>query len=279
MAVTETALEVVAEISLGRLLGATDDVGRVAGEILTTHLPEARVAAEEREGGGGSKSLIPVALALEAVGEGVLGGGDVSRALKELHRQTALDVPRDVAVHEPGAWVVGHEADNGVALRGQHGGVTTRWAVKVERADQAGREGTGTLAEDGEVMAVQMHWVRDEELVLDDEVDPLVGTLSDDSDVLGSREGGVGGDVSCLGELLEGWETWVDVHGVAVQVPAEDGAIVGGGNSAELTSWESGSLSGESTGGTSGLGDNGNQRCKRLILADTCNIAWTEAGG
>ena len=155
-------------------------------------------------------------------------------------------MPRDVAMQEPGTWVVGLEADDGVTLAGQHRSVTTRWAGEVERADQGRVEGTLALAEERKVVAVQMHWVGCEELVLDDEVDPLVG-LGNDGDVLSGRESSVGGGVGGLGKLLESWEARVDVHGVAVQVPAEDSAIVGSCNSAELSTRERGSLSSEGT--------------------------------
>ena len=70
------------------------------------------------------------ALGLE-VGVAVLGGGDVVGALDELQGEAAVDVPDDVAVHDPGAGVVGLEADDGVAwwgagaaTAGEHGGVT-----------------------------------------------------------------------------------------------------------------------------------------------------------
>ena len=187
-------------------------------------------------------------------------------------------MPRDVAVHKPGTWVVSFETDDCVTLAGQHRGITTRWAGEVECADQGRVEGTLALAEERKVVAVQMHWVGCEKLVLDDEVDPLVG-LGNDGHVLGGREGSVGGGIGGLGKLLKSWEAGVDVHGVAVQVPAEDSAIVGSGNSTELSTRESGSLGSEGTGRTGGLGDYRNKRCNGFVLADTCNVTWVEAGG
>ena len=258
MAVTETPLEVVAQVSLGRLLRSSDDVWRVAGELLAADL-EAGVTAEYLERSSRGVGRVLVALVLEGVGESVLGSWDLGWTLQELHGETARGVPRNVAVHEPGTWVVGDEANDGVALASQHGSVTTRWAIEVQRADQARGEMTLALAEEGKVVTVQMHWVGCEELVLDDEVDPLVGTLRDDGNVLSIRVGGVGGGVCGLGKLLESWEAGVDVHGVAVQVPAEDGTVISGGNGAKLTSRKSGSLGRESTGCTSRLADDGNK--------------------
>jgi hypothetical protein len=40
-------------------------------------------------------------------------------------------VPRDVAVEEPGAGVVGVEGDNEIAKAWEHGDVATGWVVEV----------------------------------------------------------------------------------------------------------------------------------------------------
>jgi hypothetical protein len=134
------------------------------------------------------------------------------------------------------------------------------------------------LSEEREVVTVQMDWVRGKELVLDHKVDPLVRTLRDDGNVLSIGVGGVGGRARGLGELRESCHAGVDIHGVSVQVPAEDGTIISSGNCAKLAGWEGGSLGSESTGGTSGLGDDRNKRCYGLILANTGNITGGEAG-
>jgi hypothetical protein len=136
-----------------------------------------------------------------------------------------------------------------------------------------------TLAKQTEVVAVQVQWVGCEELILDDEIDPCI-LLRNDGNVLGGVECGVGASayVCCLGELLKSWEARVDVHGVAVQVPAEDGTIVGGGNGAKLTSRDSRSLSRESAGRTGGNSDDGDEFREGLVLADTCNVTRCEAG-
>lgn len=78
--------------------------------------------------------------------------------------------------------------------------------------------------------------------------------------------------------MLKSWEAGVDVHGVAVQVPAEDGTIVSSSNGAKLTSWDSRSLSSESAGRTSRNSDDGDEFRDVLVLADTSNVARIEAG-
>ena len=78
--------------------------------------------------------------------------------------------------------------------------------------------------------------------------------------------------------MLKSWEAGVDIHGVAVQVPAEDGTIVSSSNGAELTSRDSRSLSSESAGRTSRNSDDGDETREGLVLTDTCNVARSEAG-
>ena len=76
-------------------------------------------------------------------------------------------------------------------------------------------------------MTVQMHWVVGEELVLDDEVDPFVLGLQHDR-VADERV--VGGSIDTLGKRQQGRLCVVDVNGAIVQEPAEDDAVVRGGN-------------------------------------------------
>lgn len=91
-------------------------------------------------------------------------GIDLVWALDELHGQTTLNVPHNVAVHEPGTWVVGLEADDGVTQRraraatSEHDCVTTGRVDEVEGADVG--ECAEAFAEDGHVVTVQMHGVR-----------------------------------------------------------------------------------------------------------------------
>jgi len=99
-------------------------------------------------------------------------------ALKELHTKPLTDVPRDVAVHEPSAWVVGREREHDPALAGQEGDVATRWVGEVEVAHVGGLvEDAGASAEDVEVVAVEVDRVRDGDFgavgLLDDPVGPL----------------------------------------------------------------------------------------------------------
>jgi hypothetical protein len=79
--------------------------------------------------------------------------------------------------------------------------------------------------------------------------------------------------------LLKSWEAGVDVHGVAVQVPAEDGTIVSSSDGAKLTGWNGRSLSSEGASGTSRNSDDGDETRDGLVLADTSNVAGREAGG
>lgn len=120
---------------------------------------------------------------------------DILGAFDPLQRKTAIDVPHDVAMHEPRARVVGLETNNGVpggsggatgAL--QHDGVATDGVDEVECAGHAGVPDGVTLAQDGHVVAVHVHGVGGEELVLDHKVVPLVGLVEDD----GVRDGVVG---------------------------------------------------------------------------------------
>jgi hypothetical protein len=57
-----------------------------------------------------------------------LGGVDLGWSFDVLKGQTAVNVPDDVAVHQPRAWVVGLEADNCVA----------GWIVRTSRASKHG---------------------------------------------------------------------------------------------------------------------------------------------
>jgi len=185
-------------------------------------------------------------------------------------------VPCDVAVQEPCTWVVGLEGNDGVTLGSQHGSVTTRWVDKVQCANLARGEGTLSLANESKVVTVQMHWVRDKELILNHEVDPLV-LLGEDSKVFGFSPGGVGAVVAGFGELLKSWVGWVKGHGAAVKIPAEDGAVVSSDDGVQLTCWESGCLGAESAGCTGRQGNNGVEACDGFVLADTCNITEGEA--
>ena len=67
-------------------------------------------------------------------------------------------MPRDVAVQEPDAGVVGFEGDGDVAGAGEEGYVSTRrvFVVKHTVYEMGFIEGDGLLGEDYEVVAVEM---------------------------------------------------------------------------------------------------------------------------
>lgn len=67
-------------------------------------------------------------------------------------------MPRDVAVQEPDARVVGFESDGDVAGAGEEGNVSTGRVVVVEHAvcEVGFVEGDGLLGENHEVVAVEM---------------------------------------------------------------------------------------------------------------------------
>ena len=91
------------------------------------------------------------ALALEGLGVGI--GWDIVGPFDPLKGKAAINVPDNVAMHQPGTWVVGLEANDGVAGRstwtgrsGQHGSVTTHRVVEVQGRGQSRSPADGTLA-------------------------------------------------------------------------------------------------------------------------------------
>lgn len=152
--------------------------------------------------------------------------------LEEVDAETARDVPRDVAVHQPGARVVRPEGDEQPALGGQHGDVAAGRVVAVEEGEVGGRVelvprlgksrgGDGRAAEDEEVVPVQVEGVREGELGVDVVLDEPVGPLAvggDGDDVFGAWVGGV-----ALDDVLHDGLVPVDVDGRAVDLPDEDG--------------------------------------------------------
>ena len=65
-------------------------------------------------------------------------------------------MPRDVAVHEPGAWVIGTECDDQIPSRRQQGHVSSGWVVRLQ-VDQTVPVTTAGLLEDRKVMPVKMN--------------------------------------------------------------------------------------------------------------------------
>lgn len=107
-----------------------------------------------------------LALVLERSLARVLLRGDLIGPLDPLHGKTAIHVPDNMAVHEPGTWIVGLEANDGVAGRAagalgahKHCGVSAVWVVEVESRDERGVPGGGSLTQNAHVVAVKMHGV------------------------------------------------------------------------------------------------------------------------
>nr|POE87368.1 hypothetical protein CFP56_29957 [Quercus suber] len=155
---------------------------------------------------------------------------DRARGLEELHRESFVRVPRDVAVHEPGARVVGLEGEGEPAAGGQHGDVAARWVVVVQGLGVGRLPGRGAGAEDEEVVAVQVDGVRHVDGegraggLLDHPVRPLAfGGERDDVGV--AREGG-----ATRPDGFQGRVRPVDVERGAVDVPVErEGSVCSGG--------------------------------------------------
>lgn len=106
---------------------------------------------------------------------------DVARSLNPLQCETTVNVPHDMAVHQPHPWIVRLEANNSVARRvawtsgtDEHSGITTGRVDEVQGGNQIRCPVDGALAQQAQVMSVQMHGVGCEELILNDEVDPFV---------------------------------------------------------------------------------------------------------
>ena len=201
---------------------------------------ESRLTRSDLLATSGEVVLDVLALVLEGGLADVLLGGDIIWTLDPLHGQTAVNVPDNVAMHEPGTWVVGLEADDGVPRGGgaggaasatyEHGGIATGGVDEVEGWGQGCSPSGLALAQDGEVVAVHVHGVGCEELVLDDEVVPFVLLVEDD---------GVGdAGVVAGGKGLQGGVLVVDLEGVVVEEPAEDNSIIWRGDLGDGASWE-----------------------------------------
>ena len=251
------------EPSLHALGPAHHILARTGQHLIRKHaltLLQPALTAGERLTAVGEIARHGLALLLEAGLAHVRLGRDVVRALDPLEGEAAVDVPHDVAVHEPRAWVVRLEADNGVARRAagaagadEHGSVAAHWVVEVEGGDERWVPGGGALAEEGEVVAVQMHGMRGEELVLDHKVVPFVGLAEVDG--VGDEGGVGGGGAAGLSEGLESGLRVVDVDGAVVEEPAEDVTVVRSGDLGDEAGREKGGRGLESGKGTAGLLD------------------------
>ena len=64
---------------------------------------------------------------------------------------------RDMAMHEPGTWVIGFESDDEVAAGRKHGDVSSGWIVPLESRWIGEVAFPG--AEEVEIVAVEVDWV------------------------------------------------------------------------------------------------------------------------
>lgn len=133
---------------------------------------------------------------------------DLGRALEILETHTTVSVPDQVAVHDPGAWVVGLETDDSPtrneglrsAATEKQSSVSSDGVVEVELSNHVRCENTTTLSEDGEVVSVKMHGVRSLEVVLDHEIYPRVGGAIEHDGI--SEQGAVVGQARQCGQGL-----------------------------------------------------------------------------
>ena len=88
-----------------------------------------------------------------------------SRILHDLHAQPRACVPRDMTMEQPRPRVVGLERDDEVALDGEKCHIPTRWVVELEKRLHSIPAGVGRrgLLQNGEIVAMQMDWVRNRE--------------------------------------------------------------------------------------------------------------------
>lgn len=100
----------------------------------------------------------PVVARAVHLGE-VVFGADFRLALEELHAEARGYVEGNVAVHEPGAWVVGFESQDEVASSGEISRVATDGVVRSESRNVAIPDRVFYLGEDVEVVAVEMDGV------------------------------------------------------------------------------------------------------------------------
>ncbi len=250
---------------------------------------QARLVAEMAFTTSGAVSIISLALALEAGTVIVRGGIDRGRLLNVLQRHTAIRVPDDMAMHDPRARVVGLEANDCPATLGnatsagdteQERSVSADGVGEVETSGLSGGEDTFALAEDGEVVAVQMDGMRGLEVVLDNEVDPVAGRTVEDDRVGVDRVGERDGREGC--HVLERRVVEVDSDGGAAQggdavggqiltdgseIPSSDGAVAVEVLLRGVATWEEACVGSEGVLAATVFGQDGNQLADGLVLA------------
>lgn len=120
---------------------------------------------------------------------GILQCSDLALALHHLHGEALIGVPRNVAVHDPGARVVGVPGKRSPAVGRQHSDVATR-GVDQRQIGRCFVVGAGAGAENPEVVAVEVDRVCLAKVGVDDHEHPLVG-VGEGPDVLGAVKGRV----------------------------------------------------------------------------------------
>lgn len=85
---------------------------------------------------------------------------DLIRALEKLHAEAFRRVPRDMAMHDPGARIVRRECKDHPAARRKRSGVATCGIIECQVVRRA-VPGVVAVAEEVKVVAVEMDWVRD----------------------------------------------------------------------------------------------------------------------
>ena len=133
--------------------------------------------------------------------------------------EAGRDVPFDVAVKEPDAWVVGAEAEDDVAVWGRHEGISLH---------RDGRKGfvaypvTGILlgARNGlESVAVEVERVAAFVVVVEDDFNDVV-LFEDEGVGVGAVDDGIGGEGAGSKGSVESWD-----FGTRVGVVVEEGVI------------------------------------------------------
>ena len=285
---SSTSLSVAMLVNAHHLMTGVMSMSLLAVSMSLNITLDARLVVDVVESTSSLVGVIELALILEAVAAIVRGRINAVWLLDELQTHTAVSVPDDVTMHDPGTRVVGLETNNGPAtLRGtlrtsdteEKRGITADRVGEVEAAGLVGGEDTLALAQDSEIVTVQMHGVRSDEVVLDDEVNPVsCGAIK--NNVVGV-DGVVERDRWQESHVLERRVVVVNGDGAGTQRAGAVGAKVGSGSqvpSGNRAIAVEGLLCGVTTGqescvgseallGTAVLGHEGNQAGEGLILA------------
>jgi len=150
--VTEGTGSMVPEVPLLATLGSSDN--RL---LLEPSLLQARLAAELDALASGLEGLIGVALVLKGCVLCPLSSWNLVLSLNELQGKTTVNVPDNVAMHQPGTWIVSLKTDDSVTRGLKHCSVATRRVDEVEARCLASSESAHSCAKEREVVTVQMH--------------------------------------------------------------------------------------------------------------------------